>query len=253
MKIGSSLLATPIKLIDRGTRTTSILAAAIHQAPPDKIPAALSFVTDPVRNGWVLPALAVATPIIVSARHFTDRSRREEVWRVLNEIKDATFKDQKLDYEQHGRVTLFRHHKFTLRRWPCVGGWLMPYERSGFSTRKTSAIFCAPDDGECAEGVAGKAWSSREIKYVSGLPNLRAPGATDAQFANYGEQSFCSPSRLRKKPPQARSLMGIPVDVDNKRWGVIVIDCVKEGFDPKRAQKAFKPLASHLAGYLRGK
>lgn len=251
MKIGGNKFATPVRWADRTTKVSSVIAAAIHQTPADILPAALSFATDPVKKGWALPALAVAAPIAASIRHRTDKVHREDVWRVLNQIKEATFKDQQLDHEQHCRVTLFKHHKFTIRRWPCTCGWLIPYERSGHSTRNTHAIFRAPDDGEQSEGVAGKVWSCGAIEYVGGLPDIRAPGATEDQFRHYGQKSFCDAARLKRKPPQARSLMGIPVDVDNKRWGVIVIDCVKENFDPKRAQVAFRPLASHLAGYLK--
>lgn len=120
-------------------------------------------------------------------------------------------------------------------------------------TRNTQAIFRAPDDGELCEGVGGRAWSKKKSIYVPGLPDLRSKTVTESDFTTYAEKSFCSVARLKSgRPPQSRSLLGIPVEVRNKPWGVVVIDCTKEGIPENVAKSTFTLLAPTLSSTLKG-
>lgn len=232
-------------------RWVSITVGAFSKADPTKFNPLLAPYITSLQKGWVLPAVLITAPIVFWARNKTDRSKLTAIHDLLDQVCHHTFKNQKFDHEQNRRVTLFKYHKFTFRRWPFFGGWLMPIERSGESTRRTGAIFHAPDDGEKCEGVAGRAWSKRSNVYVPSLPNLRK-NPTDAQFREYAEKSFVAVDKLRCKPPQACSLLGIPIEVGQKRWGVIVVDSVLPEIQHKITKSCMKQIAPTLSSYLRG-
>lgn len=242
------------KWADRGTRSASVFAGALSKADPAKFHEIFTPALRTIQQGWVIPTILIVAPTIIWLRHKTDRSKLDAVHGLLDQIRENTFKNEKFDHEQHARITLFKHVWFCWRRWPFFGGWLIPLERSGFATRKTDAIFRAPDDGEKCEGVAGRAWSRRAKVYVDTLPKLRKknPPPSDAEFDTYAQKSFCSVKKLRRKPPQARSLCGIPIEVGNKRWGVLVVDSVNETLSHKNAQNTFNQLAQTMSSYLKG-
>jgi len=242
------------KWADRGTRTASVVAGSLSKADPARFHDSLIPALTTIQKGWVIPTILLVAPTVIWLRHRFDRSKLEAVHGLLDQIREETFKNEKFELEQHARVTLFKHVWFCWRRWPFFGGWLVPLERSGFATRRTDAIFLAPDDGEKCEGVAGRAWSRRAKVYVNTLPDLRStdPLPTDADFESYARKSFCCSKKLRRKPPQARSLCGVPIEVGNQRWGVLVVDSVNETLSHQTAQTIFKQLAPTMSSYLKG-
>jgi hypothetical protein len=239
------------KFVDLTLRTVSIVVGAFARADPTKFPSMIEPYVAGLQKGWMLPFVLIATPLAFWASSKTNRGKMDKVHGLLDQLRDHTFRNQNFDNEQNGRVTLFKHHRYSFRRWPIRGGWLVPVERSGESTRNTNAIFRAPDDGEESEGVAGRAWSKRANVYVGALPNLRR-SPTEDQFNEYAEKSFVSVERLRKKPPQACSLFGIPIEVDQKRWGVIVIDSTHPSIQQRCAKDCMRQLAPILSIFLRG-
>lgn len=252
MQIGNNQwIGRVTKYTDLLLRWVSVTVGAFAKADPANFPAAIAPYITTLQKGWILPFVLIATPIAFWARNKTDRSKLAAVHGLLDQVCDHTFKNDKFDHEQNRRVTLFKYHKFTWRRWPFFGGWLIPIERSGESTRNTNAIFRAPDDGEKCEGVAGRAWSKRSNVYVSNLPNLRN-SPTDIQYKEYAEQSFVSVDKLRRKPPQACSLLGIPIEVGQRRWGVIVVDSVLPQIPQKATKTCLKQIVPTLSSYLRG-
>lgn len=89
----------------------------------------------------------------------------------------------------------------------------------------------APDNGNLAEGVAGKAWVANQIMVVPDLPNLSSSSA-DRQIARYAKRTSCPipivkdyVTRGRDLP---RSIGAIPIEVDNAPWGVLVLDSREE-------------------------
>lgn len=232
-------------------RTLSLLVGAFSKADPARFPEFLQAGIGYLQKGWILPAVLITTPAAVWLRNKTDRSKLDSIHALLDQFCDHTFKNQKFDHEQNRRVTLFKYQYFTIRRWPCFGGWLIPIERSGEFTRNTTAIFRAPDDGEKCEGVAGRVWSKGTTVYVPNLPNLRS-SPSEIQFSDYAEKSFVSVKKLKKKPPQACSLFGIRIEVKQKPWGVIVIDSVNQSIPHDSFRRCFKLTAPTLSSYLRG-
>jgi hypothetical protein len=91
----------------------------------------------------------------------------------LDLFQDYAFLPQPGDMLQDHRVTLFRHvrWRFCLMKWPW-SGWLVPVERSGHTTRRTSVAFRAPDDANEAEGVAGVTWAGKLPVPVLDLPDM---------------------------------------------------------------------------------
>lgn len=238
-------------VLDILMRWISLFIGAFSKANPSKFPEFFGSFLKSIQEGWVLPAVLILTPAAVWARHRTDKSRLEAVHELLDQICENTFANQDFEHEQNRRVTLFKFKKFNWRTWPFFGGWLIPIERSGDHTRYTSAIFRAPDDGKNCEGIAGRAWSKRANVYVQDLPNLRK-NPTDEQMSEYAAKTFVKVESLRKKPPQACSLFGVPIEVGQKRWGVIVIDSVNTTIPCKAAKSCLKQIAPTLSSYLKG-
>lgn len=166
------------------------------------------------------------------------------VWDKIQSLLDAT---QKLAYrhipeirDSH-RVTLFKRKKWcwffkssmskgifpwSKGRYPW-SGWLVPVLRSGHTSQKTRAIFLASDDGSKCEGVAGHAWAANNKIVVDNLQNITA-ASSQANRRRYAERTFC-PERLIESyislaRPLPRSIGAIPIEVNHKFWGVLVLD-----------------------------
>lgn len=133
------------------------------------------------------------------------------------------------DPEHYHRVTLFRAVGF--RHLPVVPWfrreWLVPYERSGHTTRHSRAFFRIPDDADKAEGIAGQTWATRRVVMVDNLPEMNSD-ASFQKVEKYARKTFVSSARVRKwisdDKQLARSFCGVPVEVDGKLWGVLVYD-----------------------------
>jgi hypothetical protein len=207
-----------------------------------------------VQHGLYIPIVLVISPITGFLRRKSDNARLDDVHSLLDQLRDAAFKNETPELEQHRRVTLFQHKPFAWHA-PFFGGFLVPVERSGSQTRRTKAFFRAPDDGERCEGVAGRTWAKNKTVYVGELPNLHKDVA-DASVHDYAHLSFISEKRTRcylddnKTAP--RALLGLPVEVTNKKWGVLVFDSTATTINARAANQIFKKLNPTLSGYLKG-
>lgn len=156
---------------------------------------------------------------------------REAIKKVLDEMHAHAFA-RRNRAEFHDRITLFRFQKWCFRpdrpTLSPYGDHLVPFLRSGFITQKSSVVFRAPDDGEY-EGIAGFAFSSNVSIKREHLPDV-SPSAnpSDEDYRRYAEETFVKPEWLKKERSTARSLYGIPVRVEGKPWGAIVVDSRQE-------------------------
>jgi len=156
------------------------------------------------------------------------------VWQCIHDILDAykekVFEDSRFDRDNHHRVTLFQHKKFTLKWWFIPKrGWLVPVERSGWTNRKRRTWFRAPDDADKAEGIAGMIWAMGKTLTVEDLPEINKKTIImdrDA-IANYAKQTWVRENwvrnRLNKGYCAERSFCGFPIENKGKPWGVLVL------------------------------
>lgn len=158
------------------------------------------------------------------------------IQRVLDRLQSEAYARRAEDLVRDHRITLFRHHKLVVfpKHWRMLfwpwSGWLVPVARSGHTTQRTTTVFRAPDDGIHFEGVAGLAWSRGNVVDVE-LPEV--PSSTDpSAVREFARQQFL-PERVVRKWILAgrlfpRTLRAIPVFVDNRIWGVLVLDSQRE-------------------------
>lgn len=152
---------------------------------------------------------------------------------VVSEFSDQMFGSLGGGKDEH-RATLFVYRGFAVwRTWPWTfdrhpwSGWLVPVIRSGHTTQKVRSRFLAPDKASNCEGIAGLTWRNRATQTVTGLPQLTE------QSPQSDKESYCAKTkiplewlnqRLSQRESLPRALRGIPVEVDNRVWGVIVLD-----------------------------
>lgn len=207
-------------------------------------------------RAWIL--IVAATLSLVVAGVFRRVVGPPWVWaaihRQLDLFQEYAFSDQVGDMLHDHRVTLFKHvrWRWCLKKWPW-SGWLVPVERSGHTTRRTSAAFRAPDDANRAEGVAGAAWASRSAVPVVDLPDLSGAPTADNLRA-YADRTFVPIEWVedyrRRGRPLAQSFVGIPVEVTGKRWGVLVLDSKREVRSTQTTLKLYTLIARSLATLL---
>jgi len=175
---------------------------------------------------------------------------------VLDQLRVHAFKPAQGELMQSNRVTLFKYvrWRWSLCEWPW-SGWLVPVERSGYTTRRTDTAFLAPDDGDRAEGVAGRAWASGGVVSKSNLPSVTADSPV-AEQQRYAEETYISletlKRRLAAKKSVALSLTAFPVEVKNRVWGVIVFDSRSKQPFPDEAIENFRLVGRCLANVLGG-
>jgi hypothetical protein len=182
-----------------------------------------------IRNSawYTLPSVMIIGVISIKTRE-TMGSRR--TWRVVQVLLDhywqesfAQDSDTKNDPRHFHRVTMFKHCRFRLGKWP-FSGWLVPVARSGHSTKSGIRHFKASlNDPDGAEGVAGRAFAYQKIVPIYNLPRIK----NDDDKKRYAEKSFVSVKKIEKdctSERQSRSFLGIPVEVKGKPWGAIVLD-----------------------------
>lgn len=181
------------------------------------------------------------------------------VWATLQsmveELRKNAFNTNADGPAHHHRVTLFRHVKWRFRNgrgfssclpWtkgPYVwSGWLVPVLRSCHTTQRTKSVFLAPDNAQQAEGIAGQTWAARGTIYKAGLPSLEGV-CNKNDVAQYARETLVSSgfikNRMSNGQTLARSYYGIPVEVKNRLWGVIVLDSMSpSGIRKPRGQAA---------------
>lgn len=161
---------------------------------------------------------------------------------ILDEYQGKAFNVNPSDPQDHHRVTLFKEHSRCIlrRHWssssawkpwgntPVISRYLVPVLRSGHISQKSSALFHIPDDSDKSEGVAGKAWSANEAIIISDLPDVNRPRPGVRDRRKYAESTNSTvemvDSYIGKGRQLPRSIAAIPIEVDGKPWGVVVLD-----------------------------
>lgn len=219
---------------------------------------------------WSIPASAVA----LSA--FTELSRWiGEPWywhaisKLLEQLQSETFQTLPHDAVQDDhRVTLYRFRAWNFwasltracrdirqrpltafrSNWPWAG-WLVPVLRAGpRAPGRTVYLAC---NAERAEGVAGKTYFNQHGTIeLKDLPDLCLDSATD-MVTEYARRTFVSvemvSKRLKASRPCARSFQSIRVEVNNRPWGVLMIDSRESRLpNPQKTSHSFQSLAKTL-------
>jgi hypothetical protein len=180
----------------------------------------------------------------------------ETVRAILDQLQRHAFPHVQGELQQYNRVTLFKHvrWRWAACKWPW-SGWLVPVERSGYTTRKTDTAFLAPDDGDRAEGVAGRAWAESGTVSKSNLPNV-TDNSPEEDLKRYADETFISVeklrARLKAKKRVALSLTAFPVEVKNRVWGVVVFDSRSKQPFPDEAVEVFRLVGTCLGKLLGG-
>jgi len=142
-------------------------------------------------------------------------------------------------------------HRATLFK---ADGWfkwtrrLVIYARSGHTTQGSTTNFKIPPDvPDRAQGIAGITWKVNAVVVKKGLPHIDA-GSDEATKAEYARETGVSVAWLNGRTYNARSFMGIPIEVNGALWGVVVLDSADER--AIRTKYAIECLARHLSCLL---
>ncbi len=177
----------------------------------------------------------------------------------LDRFRDAVFNLPAETQVHENRVTIFKHTSrvwvLPWESWRCwcwpwglgrgpSSGWLVIRRRSGHTTQKSSTIFLAPDDANHAEGVAGRAWSTKSPVEVNDLD----PDKSNAYTVNLPPK--WAERRRKKGKTIPKQLVALPLDTkDNRPWGVVVIDSSNDHQckrDSRKFLDAFRRLKQDL-------
>jgi hypothetical protein len=212
------------------------VASALLRADPNQFQSSL--VQSSIRSlhnsaWWIILSLTVTGAVAQLIRNYLGPSA---VWYTVQYLLDQ-YREEMFgkggspgdDPQYFHRITLFKHVRWRwgFVQWPW-SGWMIPVARSGYLTRSRIAKFRASEnDPANAEGVAGQAWAQGRPIQVYGLPDINSDSASDGELDDYTSQGHVSRKWLekrRKKKSHALSLLGIPVEVKGKPWGVLVVD-----------------------------
>lgn len=190
----------------------------------------------------------------VLKRHFGNPWAWDTVKVLLEEFRVCVFFEQ-ANLDVHlDRVTLFK--KVDKRwRWGCFPfyDWLCTMERTGHMNRRKRKWFRAKDDGRTVDGVAGATWRSGQTTLKGGLPLLNKYSNSNL-IESYAKETFVDSNyvrnRLNKGAALPRSLCGIIVEVENKPWGVIVIESQHERLASKDVIEGFYEDNAKVLGNL---
>lgn len=169
---------------------------------------------------------------------------------LLDDLQEKAFTESNQAPLHHNRATLFKHRRFrcVFCKWPW-SGWLVPMERSGHATRRSSVAFRAPDDADQAEGIAGQTWAHDRVLFLNNLPKIE-PTSNDKQLSRYAEKTWVTVNWMKKEQCKARSFCGIPVKVRGKPWGVIILDSREPAAISEEAVSYYMLIAGQLGKLL---
>lgn len=228
--------------------------AALLKANPNEAPLLFAGAISKVHAyAWIM--IPLATLAMALAKLVRQTIGPPRIWAaihsLLSDFRNHVFEQHDGPLHYH-RATLFKHvgWRWSLTSWPHAG-WLKAVERSGHTTRKKVVIFKAPDNADDAEGVAGQTWARNGTIIRRNLPEL-GDEPSDRAIGEYGEKSWVSTEWIRKNKPQARSLLGIPVEVKGKLWGVLVLDSRDPVGVPNEIPKHYRLVARVLGKLLEG-
>jgi len=215
-----------------GTSVTSVLKVDSKEV---QLSLARTAVTYMQTVGWWTAPACIALLAILQSLTKPSGSEAFRGWArdIINELRDDVFEEEDKKAPALHRLTLFQYRKWSwalglsIRYWRWPGsGWLIPVERSGDVTRRTNSAFPAGDDNRTA-GVVGQAWAQKVCIYVPNLPSID-PKCDEAAIKLYAQETFVSAKWVRKQKrrtrPPSRSYCGVPVEVDGRRWGVLLFD-----------------------------
>jgi hypothetical protein len=226
------------------------LAAGALKIPSEKSPAALSKLLVLVQtHAWwfVLVASVVGVVAKATADILGPPWVRQALQRIINRFRKHAFVNI-LDGEPHHdhRVTLFQRKGFWFpiaipflangQRWPIWpsqnpwSGWMVPVARTGRATLATRTCFLATDDPSKSEGIVGEVWLSNSVT-VRMLPEL-GEKPSEQKIAAYAKAAKVSKEWIRSRVNAGKAcplaLCGIPIEVGNKFWGVLVLDSSRQ-------------------------
>lgn len=196
------------------------------------------------------------------------------LWRCIADIFDNFQRDvfaglESGEIADHHRVTLYRHVQWCWRPKGCVrgqwpwgrgywpwSGWLVPVVRAGPKSR-ASTVFLA-HDGDHFEGICGAAFFLQQKtieKTADQMPNITAD-SPEEDVAEYAKNTFVSPetvqARIVAKRPCARYFPALAVEVQYKKWGVVMIDSRAERLPaPQKTAHRFSQINEVLGHLLR--
>lgn len=178
----------------------------------------------------------------------------ESIHGVLNQLRDEFLEDEFVnDPEHYHRVTLFQYVSWTTvwflftpkmwlkawrwqtyKNWPRIygpwSGWLVVVCRSGHFGKNTSDLFLACDHHFAGsnEGIAGKAFRDNKPVDFKFEHDINAPSPSQEHIEEYAKKANVSTkwvaNRFEKNKQVSLMMYGVPIEVNNKPWGVIVID-----------------------------
>jgi hypothetical protein len=237
----------------------SVIVPALLKADPDQIK---NIFGDSIKNTviyiqqntwWIILILLTAIFLIDRYRKIIGNPKDWGIiqyW--LNDLREKVFSNCLDEELHHHRITLFKHCKFYFcnRKWPW-SGWLIPVIRSGHTTQKSNSYFMAPDQADKVEGVVGQTWSRNVPVYVPRLPDLSIQ-PTEEKIIKYAKSTWVSPESVNKRKFPQRSYYGIPVEVNGKLWGVIIIDSYNAQLRLSVIRKAYNNVAKVFDKVLEG-
>ncbi|MFP3940884.1 MAG: hypothetical protein ACLF0P_11300 [Thermoanaerobaculia bacterium] len=255
---------------EKGAGTLAIIALLAVRLPDSSLPKSLSFAEQ--LAGWAVPVAIIALLAQVGGRLLRSMLGAPAIWGTVHEMLDH-LRDEILGNEldaspQHAhRATLFKRR--LALPWPPVTwlqhGWLVPVERSGYTTRRRTCRWRAGDDSSEAEGIAGTAWVNNGVIVVTheDLPDPAEPGLSseevETRIEEYASKTFVSKDWVRDHlrraqetgPGLPRYFCGIPVLVKGKPWGVIVIDSTSKSLrDAEEVRRIYRLSGKALGSLL---
>ena len=244
-------------ILEAGATFLSIVVSASLKADPANFQQHSELTADVIKllhgHAWfILPALGTLGIAKMMKAWIGPPWVWETIHRLLDSFQKHIFEKQSHEPQYFHRVTLFKYKGFVFiwRKWPS-SGWLVPVERSGHITQRSTSKFKVPDNGS-VEGIAGQVWVRNSVLTIS-LPDISSD-STAEEIASYAQRGFVSiewvQSRLREKKTLPRSICGVPVEVNGKPWGVIVVDSRREKLPEKEIEKAHRLIAKVLGRLL---
>lgn len=193
---------------------------------------------------------------------------------ILDKFQKTVFTDVGAgELSDHHRVTLYRYQRYCFwprgrgrwywpwgRAWGKLchpwSGWLVPVVRAGPRSAGSTVFYVG--DGSSAEGVCGAAFSQQSgMLLISGadVPDI-TQNSSEADILEYARLTFVSVDmirqRKRQKRPCARYFLALQVEVQSKKWGVLMIDSRAEALpQPNVALHRFSQVKDVLDNLLR--
>ena len=231
-----------------------VVLPAILKAPADKIDAfskdlgwPVYFVQD--HAWWLVPVLGTASFLSNhGCKWFQARYMNTAVWQLLQQIHRFAFQDIQQDPVCEHRVTLFRGT--WCWSWANRSAWCWPFGhklviavRSGHMTQKSKTTWSIGDRPSHCTGFAGLVWLHKKVICITNLPDVTST-TDDKILKQYAKKTNITFEWLKNKNPRptATAYLGIPVEINNELWGVIVLDSSNPNgirFDGNERQNAY--------------